>query len=31
MTLVVKHRAPGGIRTVTLHRQEAAGPFTEQT
>ena len=29
MTLVIKHRAPGGIRTLTLHRQEDAGPFTD--
>ena len=29
MTLVVKRRAPGGIQTVTLHRQEGAGPFTD--
>jgi urease accessory protein UreF len=29
MTLVVKRRAPGGVQTVTLHRQEGAGPFTD--
>jgi hypothetical protein len=29
MTLVVRRRAPGGIQTVTLHRQPAAGPFTD--
>ena len=29
MTLVVKRRAEGGIQTVTLHRQPAAGPVTD--
>jgi hypothetical protein len=29
MTLVVKRRAPGGVQTVTLHRQSDAGPFTD--
>jgi hypothetical protein len=29
MTLVVRRRVPGGIRTVTLHRQHGAGPFTD--
>lgn len=29
MTLVVKSREPGGIRTVTLHRQPGTGPFTD--
>lgn len=29
MTLVVKRRVPGGVKTVTLHRQPDAGPFTD--
>ena len=29
MTLVIKRRAPGGVQTLTLHRQEDAGPFTD--
>lgn len=29
MTLVVRRRAPGGIQTVTLHRQPGAGPFSD--
>ena len=29
MTLVVKRRAPGGVQTLTLHRQPDAGPFTD--
>jgi len=29
MTLVVRRRVPGGIRTVTLHREPRAGPFTD--
>lgn len=29
MTLVIKSREPAGIRTVTLHREPGAGPFTE--
>lgn len=28
MTLVIKRRKPGGIQTVTLRRQDGAGPFT---
>jgi hypothetical protein len=28
-TLVIKRRMPGGIQTVTLHRQDVAGPFTD--
>lgn len=27
-TLVIKRRTPAGIQTVTLHRQDGAGPFT---
>lgn len=27
--LVIKSRTPAGIRTVTLHRQAGAGPFTD--
>jgi hypothetical protein len=27
--LVIKHRTPAGVRTVTLHREDHAGPFTE--
>lgn len=30
MTLVVKRRAPGGILTITVHRQKDAGPFTDE-
>jgi len=30
MTLVVKRRAPGGVQTLTVHRQPGAGPFTDQ-
>lgn len=29
MTLVFKRRTPAGVQTVTLHRQEDAGPFTD--
>jgi len=29
-TLVIKRRMPGGIQTVTLRRQDAAGPFTDE-
>jgi hypothetical protein len=29
-TLVIKRRMPGGIQTVTLHRQDVAGPFTDE-
>jgi hypothetical protein len=28
MTLVVRRRVPGGVKTVTLRRQPDAGPFT---
>lgn len=27
--LTIKRRTPAGIQTVTLHRQEQAGPFTD--
>ena len=27
-TLVIKRRLPAGIQTVTLHREDHAGPFT---
>lgn len=27
-TLVIRHRTGAGIQTVTLHRQDGAGPFT---
>jgi hypothetical protein len=27
-TLVIRRRMPGGVQTVTLHRQGGAGPFT---
>jgi hypothetical protein len=27
-TLVIRRRTPGGVQTVTLHRQDGAGPFT---
>ena len=29
MTLVVRRRVPGGVRTATYHREPAAGPFTD--
>jgi hypothetical protein len=29
-TLVIKRRTQGGIQTVTLHRQDGAGPFTDE-
>ena len=29
MTLVIERRAPGGILTTTLRRQDEAGPFTD--
>jgi hypothetical protein len=29
MTLVVRRREPGGVRTVTLRRQPGTGPFTD--
>ena len=29
MTLVIRQRVPGGVRTATYHRQPEAGPFTD--
>jgi hypothetical protein len=29
-TMVIQRRTPAGIQTVTLHRQDGAGPFTEE-
>jgi hypothetical protein len=28
-TLIIKRRTPGGIQTVTLHRENHSGPFTD--
>ena len=29
MTLVIRQRAPGGVRVATYHREPEAGPFTD--
>jgi hypothetical protein len=29
MTLVIRQRVPGGVRTATYHREPQAGPFTD--
>ncbi len=29
MTMVIRQRVPGGVRTATYHRQPDAGPFTD--
>jgi len=29
MTLVIRQRVPGGVRTATYHRDPQAGPFTD--
>ena len=30
MTLVIRQRVPGGVRTATYHREPQAGPFTDE-